>query len=82
MLTHKAAEAGVVMVAVNPAGTSQLCSGCGRAVPKDLSVRWHTCPYADCGLSLHRDHNAARAILNRAGLARAGVYPAAESHAL
>jgi putative transposase len=73
ILTHKAAEAGVVVVVVNPAGTSQVCSGCGRTVPKTLSDRWHTCPYEDCGLSLQRDHNSARAILNRAGLARAGV---------
>jgi putative transposase len=73
ILTHKAAEAGVVVVVVNPAGTSQVCSGCGRVVPKTLSDRWHTCPYEDCALSLHRDHNAARNILNRAGLARAGV---------
>jgi putative transposase len=73
ILTHKAEEAGVVVVVVNPAGTSQVCSGCGRPVPKTLSERWHTCPYEDCGLSLQRDHNSARAILNRAGLARAGV---------
>ena len=46
---------------------------CGRPVPTTLSDRWHTCPYEDCGLSLQRDHNAARNILNRAGLARAGV---------
>jgi len=51
----------------------QVCSRCGRPVPKTLSDRWHTCPYEDCGLSLQRDHNAARNILNRAGLARAGV---------
>ena len=83
ILTHKAAEAGVVVVAVNPSGTSQRCSGCGRAVPKDLSQRWHLCPYEDCGLSLQRDHNAALAILNRAGLARAvASAPAAESHVL
>jgi len=30
---------------------------------KGLSVRWHQCPYEDCGTSLHRDHNAARNIL-------------------
>ena len=73
ILTRKAEEAGVVVVVVNPAGTSQVCSGCGRTVPKTLSDRWHTCPYEDCGLSLQRDHNSARTILNRAGLARAGV---------
>jgi putative transposase len=83
ILTCKAAEASVVVMVVNPAGTSQVCSGCGRPVPKTLSNRWHTCPYEDCGLSLPRDHNAARAILNRAGLARAvAVVPAAESQVL
>jgi putative transposase len=83
ILTRKAEEAGVVVMVVNPAGTSQVCSGCGRTVPKTLSDRWHTCPYEDCGLSLQRDHNAARAILNRAGLARAvAVVPAAESQVL
>jgi IS605 OrfB family transposase len=80
ILTHKAEEAGVVVVVVNPAGTSQVCSGCGRSVPKELSDRWHICPYEECGLSLQRDHNSARAILHRAGLARAVAYvPAAES---
>jgi putative transposase len=73
ILTHKAEEAGVVVMVVNPAGTSQVCSGCGRVAPKALSDRWHACPYEDCGLSLQRDHNSAREILNRAGLARAGV---------
>jgi transposase len=80
ILAHKAEEAGVVVVVVNPAGTSQVCSRCGRSVPKELSDRWHICPYEECGLSLQRDHNSARAILHRAGLARAVAYvPAAES---
>jgi putative transposase len=61
ILTDKAACAGRRVVAVNPAYTSQICSGCGVAVQKGLSVRWHACP--DCGTSLHRDHNAARNIL-------------------
>jgi putative transposase len=88
ILTRKAAEAGVVVVVVNPAGTSQVCSGCGRVVPKTLSERWHTCPYEDCGLALQRDHNSARAILDRAGLADplrgypVAAAPAAESHRL
>jgi putative transposase len=73
ILIHKAEEAGVVVVVVNPAGTSQVCSGCGRTAPKTLSDRWHTCLYEDCGLSLQRDHNSAREVLNRAGLARAGM---------
>jgi putative transposase len=60
VLSHKAASAGREMVAVDPAFTSQACSGCGEVVQKGLSVRWHACP--ECGTSLHRDHNAARNI--------------------
>src|SRR5260370_40795613 len=69
ILNFKAAKAGRPVVAVDPAFTSQACSGCGVLVQKGLSVRWHTCP--DCGASLHRDHNAARNIL-RLGQSRAG----------
>ena len=35
--------------------------GLWRIVQKGLSVRWHSCP--ECGVSLHRDHNAALNIL-------------------
>jgi Putative transposase DNA-binding domain len=62
-------EAGLLVVVVNPVGTSQICSRCGRSAPKDLGQRWHTCPYEDCGLSIQRDHNGARNVLNRTGLA-------------
>ncbi len=58
--SFKAACAGREVIAVNPAFTSQICSGCGVGVQKGLSVRWHSCP--ECGTSLHRDHNAARNI--------------------
>jgi putative transposase len=63
LLTFKAAGAGKRVIAVEPALTSQRCSGpnCGETVWKRLSVRWHACPH--CGASLHRDHNAARNIL-------------------
>jgi putative transposase len=60
ILSDKAACAGRSVVAVPPAYTSQICSGCGRVVWKGLSIRWHHCPYEDCGTSLHRDHNAAK----------------------
>ena len=70
ILAFKAANAGKRAVAVPPAYTSQICSGCGLVVQKGLSVRWHACP--DCGTSLHRDHNAALNIL-RAGQARQGA---------
>ncbi|HEV2457333.1 MAG TPA: transposase [Ktedonobacterales bacterium] len=60
LLACKAASAGKQGVAVDPACTRQLCSGCGGVVHKGLSVRWHACP--ECGTSLHSDHNAARNI--------------------
>jgi putative transposase len=61
ILAFKAASAGKRVQAVNPAFTSQACSGCGTIVSKGLSIRWHRCP--ECGTSLHRDHNAALNIL-------------------
>jgi putative transposase len=70
VLRCKAERAGSEVVVVNPRGTSQECSGCGVVVAKELAQRWHICPH--CGLSLHRDENAARNILARALLARTG----------
>jgi putative transposase len=70
ILSYKAACAGRSVVAVNPAFTSQTCSGCGVVVQKGLSVRWHSCP--ECGASLHRDHNAAKN-RERAGQALRGA---------
>jgi putative transposase len=60
ILSFKAAYAGRTVIAVDPAYTSQTCSGCGVTDAKGLSVRWHACP--ECGTSLHRDENAARNI--------------------
>jgi putative transposase len=40
LLTYKAEEAGRQLVAVNPANTSQRCSGCGRIVPKGLGCEF------------------------------------------
>ncbi len=56
-LTMKAESAGRLVVAVNPAHTSQDCSACGYRAKKKLSERWHHCPM--CGLVLDRDINAA-----------------------
>jgi putative transposase len=67
ILAYKAACAGRQVIAVNPAFTSQICSGCGVLIQKGLSIRWHSCP--DRGTELHRDHNAAKNI-ERAGQAR------------
>lgn len=69
-LAAKAAEAGRVVVAVNPAYTSKTCSGCGTVFEHlTLSDRWVECA---CGLSLDRDHNAALNI-QRAGHVRLGI---------
>ncbi len=57
VLTNKAESAGRVVVAINPAYTSQMCSGCGNIQKKPLSVRTHKC--LSCGLVLDRDTNAA-----------------------
>lgn len=65
ILSEKAESAAKTVEKVNPAYTSQNCSGCGQRVPSALSVRWHSCPY--CGLELHRDHNAALNIQRKGG---------------
>jgi putative transposase len=54
----------IPVIAVEPAFTSQECSGCHRRVKKSLSIRTHICP--QCGLVLDRDHNAALNILAKA----------------
>jgi putative transposase len=70
-LTHKAAEAGRVVLLVDPRNTSKDCSRCGHGFESlTLADRWLDCPV--CGLSLDRDHNAAINILKRAGQVRWG----------
>jgi putative transposase len=78
ILAFKAACAGKRVVAVPPAYTSQMCSGCGVLVQKGLSVRWHFCP--DCGTSLHRDHNAAKNIEGLGQSLQGGVAVAASGN--
>jgi len=63
LLQYKVEERGGMLVAVDPQNTTQMCSGCGEIVPKTERDRQHECPH--CGLSLHRDHNAAKNILAR-----------------
>lgn len=62
-LKYKAESAGRQLIEVCPNFTSQDCSGCGTRVKKGLSVRVHNCE--NCGLSIHRDWNAALNILSR-----------------
>jgi putative transposase len=66
MLRYKAEWAGARLVEVDSQHTTQECSGCGSHVPKLLRTAYHDCQH--CGLQLDRDLNAARNILNRAGL--------------
>ena len=60
---YKAAEAGTLVEYVSAYHTTQLCSRCGKLVPKTLATRIHRCPY--CGLDKARDHNSAITILSR-----------------
>lgn len=73
MLCVKAEWAGRRFVAVNPAYTSQTCSGCGHRLATDkrfgLSERVFDCP--DCQLHIDRDLNASVNIL-ALGLQRIG----------
>ena len=71
-VSYKAAWAGRAYVAVNPAYTSQDCSGCGHRQKKTLAERIHVC--SCCGVTLDRDHNAALNIL-RLGLQSLGLVP-------
>lgn len=77
MLEYKAESAGTQVMAVKPARTSQLCSGCGSIVVKGLSVRVHHCP--NCGLIEDRDVNAACNILALGRSAWALTCPVGES---
>jgi putative transposase len=63
MLVYKAAEAGRLVIKVDPRGTSQECSVCGAIVPKGLSTRVHRCTC--CGHVQDRDVNAAVNVLAR-----------------
>ncbi len=71
-VSYKAAWAGRTFVAVNPAYTSQDCSGCGHRQKKTLAERTHAC--VCCGVTLDRDHNAALNIV-RLGLQSLGLVP-------
>ena len=64
MLIYKAEEAGSWAIGVSAKNTTQTCNGCGNTVEKSLATRIHKCPR--CGLSIDRDINAARNILQSA----------------
>lgn len=61
-LVYKAKIKGKKVIKVNPAYTSQNCSNCGNRQKLNLSNRMYHC--LCCGLSIDRDINAAKNILN------------------
>ena len=64
LLTYKAEAAGVEVVVVNPAYTSQTCSACGVVNAEYRKGRIYNCK--DCGHVEHADLNAAKNILSLA----------------
>lgn len=64
-IAYKAARAGVVVVQVDPAYTSQECSACGH-VDKRNRPDQATFSCTSCGFAEHADVNAARNIAKRA----------------
>src|ERR687886_2009738 len=62
-LEHFASKFGKTAIAVAPHNTSQECCICGKKVKKELRERVHSCT---CGLTIHRDINAAINILLKA----------------
>ena len=60
LLAYKALSAGKKVILVNPAYTSQTCSGCGYVQKMELKDRTYSCP--QCLLVMDRDLNAAKNI--------------------
>lgn len=79
-LRYKAEEAGIPFseVSAYEVRPTQTCSGCGDQAHKTLDDKKHQCQL--CGLSLSRDQNSARVILNWALLKKptAGNQPCVE----
>ncbi|WP_405885867.1 MULTISPECIES: zinc ribbon domain-containing protein [unclassified Streptomyces] len=76
-MRHLGAKAGIVVVTVPARGTSKLCPGClgkltHHPAPDRLAERgWKWAHCTGCGLSMDRDHAAARRIVSRGLLAQA-----------
>jgi putative transposase len=79
ILHSKAEGAGVQVIAVPPANTTQQCSTCGAmpAQRKTLSDRVHRCP--SCGYTADRDRNAAQNILRLGRSLQASTWSARTS---
>ena len=66
---YKAERQGKTIALVPPQYTSQTCSGCGHVQDMPLRLRMYNCPA--CGITMDRDQNAAKNILER-GLSQVG----------
>jgi putative transposase len=66
-------RAGRKVVLVPPAYTTMTCSGCGASAKSRLLLSERVFACESCGTIRNRDGNAARVILDRAGLTPAGV---------
>ena len=72
-LIECAQRAGRKVVLVPPAYTTMTCSGCGARAKSRLLLSQRVFVCESCGMVQDRDRNAARVILNRAGLNPAGA---------
>jgi putative transposase len=72
-LIEYAQRAGRKVVLVPPAYTTMTCSGCGARAKSRLLLSERVFVCESCGMVQDRDRNAARVILDRAGLNPAGV---------
>ena len=72
-LIEYALRAGRKVVLVPPAYTTMTCSGCGARAKSRLLLSERVFVCESCGAIRNRDRNAARVILDRAGLNPAGV---------
>lgn len=73
VLIECAERAGRKVVLVPPAYTTMTCSGCGARAKSRLSLSERVFVCGSCGMTEDRDRNAARVILDRAGLNPAGA---------
>ncbi|HXT36757.1 MAG TPA: transposase [Chloroflexota bacterium] len=64
-ISYKAAQAGVPVILVDPAYTSQTCSACGHCERANRQSQ-SSFRFCRCGFALNADHNAARNIAYRA----------------
>jgi putative transposase len=81
-LIEYAQRAGRKVVLVPPAYTTMTCSGCGARAKSRLLLSQRVFVCESCGAICDRDRNAARVILDRAGLNPAGAEAVRHSNLL